>query len=79
MNEPDTISYEVLLSDKDPLQVLILERYRDKENAFLQVHRSSAPFQEFRPKLKKMEDQGLVTIVGDSYLDSGIGFGDRSG
>jgi quinol monooxygenase YgiN len=77
-HEPDTISYEVLNSDKDPLQVLILERYRNKETAFLQVHRSSAPFQSFRPKLKAMEDQGYVKISGDSFFDSGIGFGDRS-
>ncbi len=77
-HEPDTIAYEVLHSDKDSLQVLILERYRNKETAFLQVHRSSAPFQAFRPKLKAMEDQGHVKISGDSYVDSGIGFGDRS-
>jgi quinol monooxygenase YgiN len=50
-HEPDTLAYEVLLSDKDPLQVLILERYRDKDNAYLTVHRSSQPFLEFRPKL----------------------------
>jgi quinol monooxygenase YgiN len=77
-HEPDTIAYEVLHSDKDPLQALILERYRNKETAFLQVHRSSAPFQAFRPKLKAMEDEGRVKISGDSYVDSGIGFGDRS-
>ena len=76
-HEPDTISYEVLLSDKDPLKVLIMERYRDKENAFLKVHRSSASFNEFRPKLKKMQDDGFVTVEGDSWLDSRIGFGDR--
>lgn len=76
-HEPDTLAYEVLLSDKDPLQVMILERYRDKENAYLQVHKSSQPFLEFRPKLKSMQDQGHVTVSGHSYLDTGIGFGDR--
>mmetsp|Transcript_4956 Transcript_4956/g.14371 ORF Transcript_4956/g.14371 Transcript_4956/m.14371 type:complete len:177 (-) Transcript_4956:304-834(-) len=78
-HEPTTLAYEVLLSDKDPLQVLILERYQDKDHAYLQVHRSSDEFQAFRPKLKAMQDQGFVTLSGHSYLDAGLGFGDRSG
>ena len=77
-SEPETISYEVLLSDKDPLKVLIMERYKDKENAFLKIHRSSAPFNEFRPKLKALQDGGFVTVDGDSFVDSQIGFGDRT-
>lgn len=76
-NEPDTLAYELLLSDKDPLRVLIMERYKDKENAYLKIHRSSEAFLAFRPKLKAMEDVGDVTIHGDSYLDAGLGFGDR--
>ena len=76
-HEPDTLAYEVLLSDKDPLQVMILERYRDKENAYLQVHKSSQPFLEFRPKLKNMQDQSYVTVSGHSYFDSEVGFGGR--
>jgi len=74
-NEPDTLSYEVLLSDKNPLQVTILERYKDKYRAYLKVHRSSKPFQTFRPKLQGMVDDGeVVKIEGQSYLDSQIGF-----
>ena len=76
--EPDTLAYEVLFNDKDPLKVLVLERYKDKEIAFLKVHRSSLPFQEFRPKLKAMIDGGYVTMEGDSYIDSMLGFGDRA-
>ena len=76
-HEPDTIAYQVMQSDKDPLRVLILERYRDKETAYLQVHRSTAEFLAFRPKLKAMEDAGYVSIAGESYVDSEIGFGDR--
>jgi quinol monooxygenase YgiN len=76
-NEQDTIAYEVLLSDQDPLQAVIFERYRDKETAFLKVHRSSAPFLEFRPKLKALQEAGHVTIEGHSYIDSRVGFGDR--
>lgn len=78
-NEPDTLAYEVLLSDKDPLQVLVLERYRDKENAYLKVHKSSEPFLQFRPVLGQMQQDGKVTISGHSYIDAQIGFGDRVG
>lgn len=77
-SEPDTLAYEVLLSDKDPLEVMILERYKDKENAYLTVHKSSEPFLAFRPKLQAMQEKGLVKVSGNSYLDSGVGFGDRS-
>jgi len=77
-SEPDTLAYEILLSDKDSRQVLILERYKDKDNAFLKVHKSSAPFLAFRKKLQAMQDKGQVTISGNSYLDSGVGFGDRT-
>jgi quinol monooxygenase YgiN len=77
-HEPDTLAYEVLLSDKDPLQVLIMERYRNKDVAYLQVHKSSAPFLAFRPKLQAMQESGRVLrMSGNSYLDSGVGFGDR--
>mmetsp|Transcript_39740 Transcript_39740/g.95898 ORF Transcript_39740/g.95898 Transcript_39740/m.95898 type:complete len:238 (-) Transcript_39740:169-882(-) len=76
-NERGTISYEVLRSDKDPLRVMLMERYKDKEVAYLQVHRSSEPFLEYRPKLKAMEEAGYVKIVGESYVDTGVGFGDR--
>jgi quinol monooxygenase YgiN len=77
-HEPDTLAYEILLSDKDPLQVLVLERYRDKENAYLQIHRSSNPFLAFRAKLNTMQEAGSVTVSGESYLDTGVGFADRT-
>lgn len=73
-HEPTTLAYEVLLSDKDPLQLLIMERYQDKDHAYLEVHRSSAEFLAFRPKLKAMQDQGFVELSGHSYLDAGLGF-----
>jgi quinol monooxygenase YgiN len=77
VQELDTLAYEVLLSEKDPLQVMIMERYKDKDVAYLMVHKSSAPFLAFRPKLQAMQEAGHVTISGNSYLDSGVGFGDR--
>ena len=77
-HEPTTLAYEVLLSDQKPLQVLIMERYQDKEVAYLQIHKSSAPFLEFRPKLQRLQEAKQVTISGHSFLDSGVGFGDRA-
>jgi len=75
--ELDTIAYEVLVSDQNPFQVMVLERYKNKDNAYLAVHKSSAPFLAFRPKLKAMQDAGHVAVSGHSYLDAQIGFGDR--
>ncbi|KAG7355179.1 hypothetical protein IV203_004535 [Nitzschia inconspicua] len=73
-HEPETLAYEVLLSDKDDLQVLIVERYLNKDKSFLQVHRSSNEFLTFRPKLQAMVDAGHVTLSGQSYFDANIGF-----
>ena len=77
-HEPETIAYEVLQSDSDPLQILILERYIDKEVSYLQIHKSSQEFLIFRPKLQSMQDAGHVTIHGHSYEDTMIGFVHRS-
>lgn len=71
-SEPGTISYELLRSDKQPLQVYILERYRTKSD-YLDVHKKSKPFLEFREKFQRMIERGAV-VDGDSYLESGIGF-----
>lgn len=73
-HEPTTIGYEVLLSDKDDLKALILERYQDKDSSYLKIHKSSAPFLAFRPKLQALMDAGRVTIAGESYEDAGVGF-----
>jgi quinol monooxygenase YgiN len=76
-HEPTTLAYETLQSDSNPLKVLILERYQDKENAYLKIHKSSQEFLDFRPKLKELNDAGHVTIDGNSYVDTMTGFGDR--
>ena len=76
-HEPLTTFYEALVSDKDPLKVLIAERYADKENAYLAVHRSSAEFLACRPKLGALQAAGHVAVEGESYVDSGIGFSQR--
>lgn len=75
-HESGTLAYEILLSDKDPMRVLLLERYQSKEY-YLQVHRNSPEFLQFRPQLQALQDAGHVEIRGESYYDSGWGFGDR--
>ena len=69
-----TLSYKVAISDKDPLMVLILERYSDKENGYLKVHRSGSEFLKFREKLKAMQEEGVVVIEGESYLETELGY-----
>lgn len=69
-----TLSYKVAISDKDPLMVLILERYSDKSNGYLKVHRSGREFLKFREKLKVMQEEGGVVIEGESYLETELGY-----
>jgi quinol monooxygenase YgiN len=70
--EFSTVSYEILQSDKDRLQIFILERYKDKA-AYLETHKSSSEFIAFRAKFQTMIDSG-TKVDGASYVESGIGF-----
>lgn len=76
-HEPETRSYQVLCHEQDDLQLLILERYVHKERSYLQIHKTSPAFLQFRPQLAAWQQQGLVTITGQSYRDAKIGFMDR--
>jgi len=70
-NEPDTLSYVLSESDKDPKQVFILERYSSK-SAYLDVHKVSKEFKGFREMLMAMQKQGRVTVDGHSYSVSAV-------
>ena len=72
-NEPTTLSYELIRSDRDPNRAAIIERYADKENAYKRVHRTSAAFRAFRPVLQEMGAQ----LDGHSYAQTGLGFMSR--
>jgi quinol monooxygenase YgiN len=74
-----TLTYQVLQSDSDPLHLLMMERYTDKDHAYLRVHKQSSAFLKFRPKLQALQDAGQVTITGHSYSDTRIGFSHRGG
>mmetsp|Transcript_31668 Transcript_31668/g.82773 ORF Transcript_31668/g.82773 Transcript_31668/m.82773 type:complete len:159 (-) Transcript_31668:430-906(-) len=72
-NEPTTLAYQLLTSDKDPLSVMIMERYADKDKAYAEIHRGSSEFQKFRPALAALEPE----IDGHSYYE-GSGFMSRA-
>lgn len=72
-NEPFLYHFEVGQSDKDPLKYLVYERYQSKDD-YLTAHKSSTAFLEFRPLLKELQDNGLVSIAGNSYNELGTGF-----
>ena len=64
-HEPFVVLYQAIQSDKDPLLVIIDERYTSKE-MYTGAHRSSAAFAEFRPKMKKLQDDGQLEVSGES-------------
>ena len=69
-----TLSYQVAVSDKNPLMVVVMERYSDKDNGYLTVHRSGQEFLKFRDLLKEMQERGEVEIAGESYLETSLGY-----
>lgn len=71
--EKSTLSYELMNSDKDPLQLYILERYIDK-HAFLEIHKKTPEFLAFRAKLADMQKDKGVTLDGASFIESGYGY-----
>ena len=71
--EPFLYQYEISQSDKQQLRYTVVERYRSKED-YLQLHKSSMAFKEFRPKMKAMQDRGDVEVSGDSFMELGVGF-----
>ena len=72
-NEPFLYSYEVSQSDKDPLQYIIVERYRSKAD-YVGAHRRSTAFHTFRPQMKALQDAGEVIVTGASFNEVGLGF-----
>ncbi|KAL9179729.1 hypothetical protein ACHAXT_009019 [Thalassiosira profunda] len=69
-----TLSYQVAISDKDPLMVLVIERYADKERSYLEKHKSGTEFLQYREKLKAMQEAGDVEIAGESYIETDLGY-----
>ena len=72
-NEPFLYAYEVAQSDQDPLKYLVYERYRSKAD-YLETHKSSPAFKEFRPKMQALQESGQVVVSGHSFDEVGVGF-----
>ena len=72
VHEPHTLGYTLAQSDQDALEYMIFERYTSKE-AYVSEHRAKSHFQQFRPKLKALEEAGDVEIQGHSFNEMGIG------
>lgn len=60
-------------SDQDPLKYLVYERYRSKAD-YLETHKSSPAFKEFRPKMQALQESGQVVVSGHSFDEVGVGF-----
>ncbi|CAL1126389.1 unnamed protein product, partial [Cladocopium goreaui] len=54
--EPFCLLFEAIQSDKDPLLLIVDERYTDKD--VYGKHRSSDAFNVFRPQMQKLQDAG---------------------
>ena len=72
-NEPGTLSYSLVTSDKDPLRVMMIERYSDRLDSYLVKHKQSAEFGKFRPALAAL----APTSDEHSYFESSGGFFSR--
>mmetsp|Transcript_39213 Transcript_39213/g.54443 ORF Transcript_39213/g.54443 Transcript_39213/m.54443 type:complete len:143 (-) Transcript_39213:237-665(-) len=72
--EPDTFTYEISRSDKNPLHLQFYERYSNKDDAYMNVHKSSEAFMSFRSKVQQMEKDARVSISGNSFQELGVGY-----
>lgn len=74
-HEPTTLTYKIMQSDKDPLEMLLFERYVNK-NAYLNIHRTSPEFLRYRESTTALSGGAPPGIVirGASYDDDAIGF-----
>jgi quinol monooxygenase YgiN len=77
-NELGTLSYELAQSDSDNLELLITERYVNKE-AYKDIHKTTTRFLEFKNEIVKMNDDGSKEdsgweLSGQSYNELNVGF-----
>ncbi|BDA42335.1 hypothetical protein COCOBI_03-2220 [Coccomyxa sp. Obi] len=70
-HEPETLGYEVAISDKTPLKILIFERYTSKA-ALTDVHQNSAPFKKFKQALEAANLE-FASKTGESYIECDMG------
>lgn len=79
-NEPNTLAYDLLLSDKDECVACVFERYATK--ADLATHQQSEPFKAFKAGLAEAEAAGTihrVSVDGHSFNEAQVGHMQRRG
>jgi quinol monooxygenase YgiN len=75
-NELTTLSYQLLQSDSNPLEIMLLERYASK-SAYLDIHKKTEQFVAYKGKLirlKGINSSSTFEISGSSYYNADIGF-----
>jgi len=72
-DEPRTLSFELSVSDRDPTQVLVFERYAARGD-YVGLHRSTEAFQLFKSASASLPFFESIAVEGESYVESGIGF-----
>jgi quinol monooxygenase YgiN len=74
-NELTTLSYQLLQSDASNLEVMVLERYVNKD-AYLKIHKTSPQFLNYKKKFIELRGDSNPTfsISGRSYYNSVGGF-----
>ena len=76
-HEPELLSYEVCKSDKDPLQILVFERYSSKA-AYTGPHRRTQAFSDFKDAIGRSGLSDRYIMDGHSYKETGVGFMSRT-
>jgi len=71
--EPRTLAFELSVSDRDPLHVVVVERYASRDD-YSNVHRATPAFAEFKKRSAALPFFESIAVEGDSYLETGIGF-----
>eukprot|EP00882_Tetradesmus_deserticola_P003055 GHRQ01003243.1.p1 GENE.GHRQ01003243.1~~GHRQ01003243.1.p1 ORF type:complete len:152 (+),score=52.15 GHRQ01003243.1:205-660(+) len=69
--EPVAVAFEALQADNDPCNVMVYERYVNRE-AYEGTHRTSPAFLEFKEAMAALPFK--VELVGQSFLETNIGF-----
>lgn len=72
-NEPGTMSYRLLESDKTPNRLFIFERYINKDYLST-IHNKSAPFLTFFENFQQLAGKGSATIEFETYNETEYGF-----
>ncbi|DBB10600.1 hypothetical protein WJX82_003191 [Trebouxia sp. C0006] len=71
-NEPTTLAYEAATSEDDPLEVLVYERYVDKD-ALKDIHEKSIEYLRLKDEIKS-EGIEYSNIVTQAYYEQDLGF-----